>query len=96
MGVTFGDLLTESVESHDEFMAEAFKVKINSKGEKTKRRKTKKGEKLVNGKKVRMSADEKRNRSRAAKKAAKKRRTKQSSINRKTAKAKSKRKQRGL
>lgn len=96
MGVTFGDLLTEGTASSEAFMAEVFKVKVNSKGERTKRRRTRKGEKLVDGKKVRMGASERRNRSRAAKKAAKKRRLKRSSINRKTAKAMAKRKEKGL
>ncbi|AXC34518.1 prohead core [Vibrio phage YC] len=93
MDYTFENFLVEAYADH---LDEAFIKKVNSRGEVTKRKATRDGEKLVNGKKQRMSSAEQRNRSKGAKRGAKKRRTKQGQINRKREKAMSKRKQKGL
>lgn len=79
-------------------ITEGFNVKVNSKGEKTKRKTCPKGYKLSpDGKScVKVNAKEKMNRSKSAKKGAKKRVSKQRQINRKTQKAMKKRKSMGM
>lgn len=83
------DLLPDA----DDLISEKVVIKVDSKGNKTKRKKAPKGFKVGStGKLERMSASEKMSRSKGSKRGAKKKRGKQTEINRKTAKAKKRRK----
>lgn len=81
----FADLLTE-----------AYRIKVDASGKKTRRRKAQKGFKIVNGKQVKISSLEKMARSKGARRGALKRKNKRQAIKRKTAKAMNKRDQMGL
>ncbi len=87
---TFSDYLAEAA------LDEALITKVDSKGRKTKRKKKRKGFKLVNGKYVKMSSSEKLNRSKGSKRGNRKKVGKRNQINRKTAKAKKKRSNMGV
>jgi hypothetical protein len=71
-------------------------TKINSKGEKTKRKKAPEGYKYIDGKLTKISAKEKKNRSKGAKRGNKKKVGQRAAINRRTAKAKKKRETMGI
>lgn len=75
---------------------EAFRTKVDATGKKKKIKVCRPGFKLVNGKCVRMKAEEKRKRAKGAKRGARKKKGKAAQIARKAAKAKAKRKARGL
>lgn len=77
-------------------ICEAFKIKIDSTGNKTKRKIAADGFKIVDGRQVKMSSEEKMRRKRGAKRGSKKRVRKQATINRKTKKALKIRQNRGM
>lgn len=78
------DMLPEA----DELLSEEYVIKVDSKGNKTKRKKAPKGFKVgSSGKLERMGSSERMARSKGAKRGARKRKPKQKQINRKTAKA---------
>lgn len=80
----------------EEVLDEKFKIKVDSKGNKTKRRVANKGFKIVDGKQVKMGSQEKLSRSKGARKGAKKRVGQKAAIARKSKKALKQRKNRGL
>lgn len=82
--------------SEEDELDEAIITKVNSKGEKTKRRAAPDGYTRRSGKLEKISAGEKRSRSRGAKRGAKKKAGKQNQINRKRQKAMDKRDRMGV
>lgn len=80
----------------EDVLEEKFKIKIDSKGKKTKRKVAQKGFKIVGGKQVKISSQEKLSRSKGARRGAKKRVGKKAATARKSAKAMKRRKERGI
>ncbi len=90
---SFGDML---VENYSDDLSEKMITKINSKGEKTKRKSAPDGYKRIDGKLVKVGQKEKIARSKGAKRGNKKKQGQRGAINRKSAKAKKKRDQLGV